>query len=540
VAAVVIVLGGGRAALALPEGMVVQGGQLVLQQQDANNAVLHQGTPRAAADFNSFNIDAGQRLQILQPDAASTLLGRITNGQLTEIHGRLDANGRVLLINPAGVLVGPGGVINTAAFTATTLHVDHQRFMQGGPVELKTLGGSNPAASVINRGTIQVADGGFAALVAPRVLNAGVITARLGQIQLASGTAATLDISGDGLLSVTLDPALAGSITNAGTLRGSYVRLGGGDAAILAAATVQQSGLIEARNLNELTGGRITIEGQHITVTSGAVLDASGANGGGQILVGGSWQNSDPSVRQATTTHIEAGAVLDASAILSGHGGTVVAWSDIHNPAGATTVAGTLAMCTLRGLEVFATGGIGGVHRDAPFDESADLVALSHTPVIVVCAGAKSILDLPATLERLETLGVPVVGYRTSELPGFFSMNTGLALTVSLDTPDQIAAAWLAHLAVGCRSAMLVVQPPPVASALSAQVVNDATVAALTAARVAGVRGAAVTPFLLADIQRRTEGKSVVANLALLENNAALAGRIAVALAAARVDAAPV
>lgn len=207
---------------------------------------------------------------------------------------------------------------------------------------------------------------------------------------------------------------------------------------------------------------------------------------------------------------------------------------------GATTVAGTLAMCLLAGIEVFATGGIGGVHRDAPFDESADLVALSHTPVIVVCAGAKSILDLPATLERLETLGVPVVGYRTRELPGFFSMNTGLALTASLDTPDQIAAAWLAHRAVGGRSAMLVVQPPPADSALPAELVNDATASALAAARAAGVRGAAVTPFLLADIQTRTQGQSVVANLALLENNATLAGRIAVALTAARFESAPI
>jgi pseudouridylate synthase len=207
---------------------------------------------------------------------------------------------------------------------------------------------------------------------------------------------------------------------------------------------------------------------------------------------------------------------------------------------GATTVAGALAMCTLVGIEVFATGGIGGVHRDAPFDESADLIALAHTPVIVVCAGAKSMLDLPATLERLETLGVPVVGYRTRELPGFFSMNTGLALTASLDTPEQIAAAWLGHRALGCRSAMLVVQPPPAESALPAALVNAATDAALDAARAAGVRGAAVTPFLLADIQHRTAGKSVVANLALLENNAALAGRIAVALATARNNAAPI
>ena len=208
---------------------------------------------------------------------------------------------------------------------------------------------------------------------------------------------------------------------------------------------------------------------------------------------------------------------------------------------GATTVAATMIAARLAGIEVFATGGIGGVHRGAEtsFDISADLHELAQTPVTVIAAGAKAILDLPKTLEVLETLGVPVVGYRTRELPGFFSMNTGLALTASLDTPDQIAAAWLAHRAVGGRSAMLVVQPPPAASALPAELVNDATDAALAAASAAGVRGAAVTPFLLADIQRRTAGQSVVANLALLESNAALAGRIAVALAAARVESAP-
>ena len=197
---------------------------------------------------------------------------------------------------------------------------------------------------------------------------------------------------------------------------------------------------------------------------------------------------------------------------------------------GATTVAATLALCALAGIEVFATGGIGGVHRDAPFDESADLVELARTPVIVTCAGAKSILDLPATLERLETLGVPVVGYGTDELPGFFSVSTGLRLTARLDTPGAIARAWQAHRALGRTSAMLVVQPPPAEHAVPADVVEHATRAALEAARAAGIRGAAVTPYLLADIQQRTNGRSVEANLALLEHNARLAGQIAVAL----------
>ncbi len=200
---------------------------------------------------------------------------------------------------------------------------------------------------------------------------------------------------------------------------------------------------------------------------------------------------------------------------------------------GATTVAGTLALCTLAGIEVFATGGIGGVHRDAPFDESADLVELSRSPVIVVCAGAKSILDLPATLERLETLGVSVVGFGTRELPGFFTTSTGLALPASADDPETIARAWRAHRALQRPGAMLVVQPPPRDFALPADLVEEATRAALLRAREAGITGAGVTPFLLTEVQRRTEGASVRVNLALLEANAALAGRIAVALAVA-------
>jgi pseudouridylate synthase len=197
---------------------------------------------------------------------------------------------------------------------------------------------------------------------------------------------------------------------------------------------------------------------------------------------------------------------------------------------GATTVAATLALCTLGDLPVFATGGIGGVHRGAPFDESADLVELSRSPVIVVCAGAKSILDLPATLERLETLGVPVVGYGTDELPAFFARSTGVRLTARADSPEQLAAIWRAHRGIGRRSALLVVQPIPESDAVPLPVVEEATTAAVAAAEAAGVTGAAVTPFLLAEIQHRTHGQSVQANLALLEANARLAGDIAVAL----------
>ena len=197
---------------------------------------------------------------------------------------------------------------------------------------------------------------------------------------------------------------------------------------------------------------------------------------------------------------------------------------------GATTVAASLVCSVAAGLDVLATGGIGGVHRDAPFDESADLAELGRSSVVVVCAGAKSILDLPATLERLETLGVTLLGYRTDEFPGFFTASTGLRVPARVDSAGEIAAILRAGRALGRPGAVLVAQPPPEAEALDADDVERAVAEALRAARAGAVRGAAVTPFLLAAVERATAGRSLGANLALLEANAALAAEVAVAL----------
>jgi len=194
---------------------------------------------------------------------------------------------------------------------------------------------------------------------------------------------------------------------------------------------------------------------------------------------------------------------------------------------GATTVAASLVLARAGGIDVFATGGIGGVHYDAPFDESADLAELSRTPMIVVCAGAKSILDLPATMERLESLGVPVIGYRTNELPGFFTVETGIRLDARADNVAEIVSAWRTHLALGRTQALLVVQPPPLNTALEAAAVDAAVRDARAEAQREGVRGAAVTPYLLAAVTRLTHGSSLAANLALLEQNAALAAEVA-------------
>src|SRR5687768_9981751 len=198
---------------------------------------------------------------------------------------------------------------------------------------------------------------------------------------------------------------------------------------------------------------------------------------------------------------------------------------------GATTVAASLTIAFAGGATVFATGGIGGVHREAPFDESADLDELARTPMVVVCAGAKSILDLAATLERLETLGVTVVGYGTSELPGFFTRSTGLRLAARAETPAEVAEIHRAARSLGRTQATLVVQPPPADTALDHETVDRAVAHALEEARSGGVRGAAVTPFLLAAVERATGGRSLAANLGLLEENAFLAGAIATELA---------
>lgn len=204
-----------------------------------------------------------------------------------------------------------------------------------------------------------------------------------------------------------------------------------------------------------------------------------------------------------------------------------------RNGWGATTVAATLRIAALAGLQVFATGGIGGVHRGASetFDISADLTALGCLPLICVCAGAKAILDLPKTVEYLETLGVPIVGYRTNEFPAFYSRASGLAVDIAVDSPEEAARAALNHWRTGGTSAVLVCAPLPEAYALPQEEVNRAVEKAITLAERTGIRGKALTPFLLGQMKELTDGRTLDANRALLVNNAAIAAQIAVQLA---------
>lgn len=202
---------------------------------------------------------------------------------------------------------------------------------------------------------------------------------------------------------------------------------------------------------------------------------------------------------------------------------------------GATTVAATAHIAAQAGIELFATGGLGGVHRAArqTWDESADLVGLARTPITVVCAGVKSILDVPATLERLETLGVAVVGYGTDRFPGFYLRDSGHPVPWRVDTPGEVVGILRSRALLDLEDAALVLaNPVPEADQLDPALHDEVLTAALAAAEAEGIRGRDVTPFLLARFHERTGGASLEANVRLVLANARLAARVAVASAA--------
>lgn len=197
---------------------------------------------------------------------------------------------------------------------------------------------------------------------------------------------------------------------------------------------------------------------------------------------------------------------------------------------GATTVTTTMIIAHMAGIKMFATGGIGGVHRGAEttMDISADLEELANTPVMVVCAGAKSILDLGLTLEYLETKGVPVIGYGTDELPAFYTRKSGFGVDYRVDSPEELAAFFTAQRDLGMKSGMLVTNPIPEQYAMDKEVIDAAIAQAVKEAEAAGIKGKETTPFLLAKVVELTGGDSLESNIQLVLNNATLASKTAV------------
>ena len=256
------------------------------------------------------------------------------------------------------------------------------------------------------------------------------------------------------------------------------------------------------------------------TVRAAGAIPATVCVIGGKIVVGASREDIEYLGR--TGTAIPKASRRDLPVLLS------------KGMDGATTVATTMIGAALAGIRVFATGGVGGVHRGAEvtMDISADLEELARTDVMVVCAGCKSILDLRLTLEYLETKGVPVIGYGTEELPAFYTDRSGLRVDYRLDTPREVANAFRAKLALGMRGGMLVTNPIPRAYAMDPDEINATIDQAVAEANRLGIRGKAITPYLLDRIQRLTGGRSLESNIQLVLNNARLGAEIAREMAA--------
>ena len=270
-------------------------------------------------------------------------------------------------------------------------------------------------------------------------------------------------------------------------------------------STVLTHGLPRPQNLQLAHDMEHTIRAEGATPATIAFLD-------GSLRIGLSEAELD---RLAKETKVYKVGPRDFATVIS------------EGASGGTTVAGTMFACKHANIKVFATGGIGGVHRESSFDISADLQALASIPMIVVCAGAKAILDLPATLEYLETMSVPVVGYGTDEFPAFYSRESGLDVSVRLDTPQQVVEFAKAHWSTGIQSAVLVTNPVPATDAIPAAEMNPIIEAASKEAQQKKIHGQKLTPFLLERISNLTKARSMRANISLLLNNARVAAQIA-------------
>lgn len=276
-------------------------------------------------------------------------------------------------------------------------------------------------------------------------------------------------------------------------------------------STIVAHGLPRPRNLEVAVALEQQLRAREVVPATIAVLD-------GRVRVG---LDAAELERVATSPAVTKASVRDLPVVVATGGDA------------ATTVASTAFLAHRAGVRVFATGGLGGVHRDAAhsFDESADLQTLGRTPIVVVCAGIKSILDVPATLERLETLAVTVVGYRTDRFPGFYVTDSGHPVDRRVEDPAEVAAILAAADDLGLTGAVVVANPLPEEAQLDPEVHERALRDALRAAEEAGLRGKAVTPFLLDHVQRATGGASLEANVQAVTGNVHVAGAVAVARA---------
>jgi filamentous hemagglutinin family protein len=347
----------GERAMASPSGAHVVAGAASVSAV-GNSLNVHQTSNRAIINWNTFSINPSETVRFIMPSSSSAVLNRVVTLTPSEIGGVLSSNGNVYLINPSGILVSRSGVINVQSFLASSLDVSNSSFMSGGSL----LFSGNSAASVENQGSITAA--GNVVLISQQAINSGQISAG-GATHLAAGSQVllqqanepgiTVRVTGDGQVSnsgtiqsalVQLQAnggnAMALAINNTGIVRATGVKTVGGHIFLTGgpAAQVQNSGTLDASSATG-KGGKIVVTGQSIAINSGSQLNANGATGGGQVLVGGSWKNENPAIPQAQNTFVASGAMLQASATKNGDGGAIVARSDVNNPASITQSYGT-------------------------------------------------------------------------------------------------------------------------------------------------------------------------------------------------------
>lgn len=354
---------------ALPGDGVVTQGNATISTNGPGSLTITQTSPTTTINWQSFHIGTNETVRFVQPSSDSVALNRVLGSDPSHILGRLSANGQVFLINPHGVLFGQGASVNVGGLVASTLSISDSDFQAG-----RYRFAGNVDGEVRNLGSIQAQDGGYVALLGHTVSNEGAITAPQGSVALAAGSGVTLDFAGDGLLHVAVNQhALDAMVSNGGLIHadGGLVWMSASARDALLTTVVNNSGIVQANSVGhrngrivldggesgvvsvsgtlqaagtapDMTGGSIVVSGDKLALADGAVLNASGAAGGGSIAVGGGWQGQDPTIRHATGVYIAQGATLDASATHAGNGGTIVAWSDIHTPRSSTRVYGTL------------------------------------------------------------------------------------------------------------------------------------------------------------------------------------------------------
>ena len=364
-----LLLGFATTAYALPSVGVVSSGSANITSSGPGGLLITQSSENAILNWQSFGIGAAESVRFVQPGSNSVVINRVLGSDPSQIFGNLSANGKVFLVNPNGILFGKGASVNVGGLVASALDLTDADFTAGRYRFSGTGGGE-----VTNLGSIYAEPGGSVALLGARVGNEGAITANLGAVALAAGSAATVDVPIDGLIHVTVDKSAANALAS----NGGFIQADGGEVLMTAHAkdallnsVVNNKGIVQANSVGyrngrivldggdsglvtvggtlratgtspSTAGGTIIASGDKVLLADHAQLDATGTSGGGGIYVGGGWQGNDPDIRQASGVFVAQSATLDASSTVNGNGGTVVTWSDVHNPQSATRVYGSL------------------------------------------------------------------------------------------------------------------------------------------------------------------------------------------------------